>query len=208
MVDRWCGANENADRREVGRQSCDGEGKQSDGRGGLRAAPGTEDARAAVIASIGRRGGRGLPAPIRAVEQVHRRERGEADEKECGQDTHSRAMLAQHTRVPTHGNPGSIEWLRRRFRLSHDFSCYTYFVKETQNITLALPRTLLKRAKRVAADRDTSVSALLADALARTVDEVEGYAAAKRRHVAGLGKTADLGTGGRATWTRASLHDR
>ena len=82
------------------------------------------------------------------------------------------------------------------------------FVKETQNITLALPRTLLKRAKRVAADRDTSVSALLADALARTVDEVEGYAAAKRRHVAGLGKTADLGTGGRATWTRASLHDR
>jgi hypothetical protein len=81
-------------------------------------------------------------------------------------------------------------------------------VKNTQNITLALPKGLLKRAKRVAADRETSVSALLADALARAVDEVERYAAARRRHMAGLGKTSDLGTGGRPTWTRDSLHAR
>ena len=81
-------------------------------------------------------------------------------------------------------------------------------VKDTQNITLALPRGLLKRAKRIAADRDTSVSALLADALGRAVDEVERYAAARRRHVAGLGKARNLGTGGRRTWTRDSLHTR
>jgi hypothetical protein len=81
-------------------------------------------------------------------------------------------------------------------------------VKDTQNVTLALPRRLLKRAKRVAADRDTSVSKLLEEALARAVDDVERYTAARRRHVAGLGRTIDLGTGGRITWTRGSLHER
>ena len=81
-------------------------------------------------------------------------------------------------------------------------------MKDTQNVTLALPKALLKRAKRLAAERDTSVSALLADALAQTVDDVERYAAARRRHVAGLGRTTDLGTRGRSTWSRASLHER
>ena len=40
----------------------------------------------------------------------------------------------------------------------HVFTGYTIFVSETQNITLSLPRALLKRVKRLAADRDTSVS--------------------------------------------------
>lgn len=81
-------------------------------------------------------------------------------------------------------------------------------MKETQNVTLALPRALLKRAKRVAAEQDTSVSALLAAALARAVDDVERYGAAERRYVAALVRRADLGTRGRATWTRESLHER
>jgi hypothetical protein len=81
-------------------------------------------------------------------------------------------------------------------------------VKDTQNITLALPRVLLKRAKRVAAERETSVSALLADALAHAVDDVERYGAAERRYVGGLNRRSDLGTRGRAAWTRQSLHER
>ena len=81
-------------------------------------------------------------------------------------------------------------------------------MKTTQNITLALPTALLRRAKRVAAERETSVSALLAEALASAVDDVERYRAARRRHVAGLGAAPDLGTKGRASWTRDSLHDR
>jgi hypothetical protein len=81
-------------------------------------------------------------------------------------------------------------------------------VKDTQNITLALPTDLLKRAKRLAAERDTSVSALLSAALGAAVDEVARYDGAHRRHLAALRKAADLGTKGRATWTRESLHDR
>ena len=81
-------------------------------------------------------------------------------------------------------------------------------MKDTQNVTLSLPRTLLRRAKRLAADRETSVSALLAEALDREVDSVDRYAAARRRHLGALERGADLGTGGRVTWTRDSLHQR
>ena len=81
-------------------------------------------------------------------------------------------------------------------------------MKETRNITLALPVTLLKQAKRVAADRDTSVSALLEEALRQAVkpDADERYEAARRRYQAR--KTADLGMNGRRAWTRDSLHER
>ena len=37
-----------------------------------------------------------------------------------------------------------------------------FIVADTQNVTLSLPRDVLKRAKRLAADRETSVSALMA----------------------------------------------
>ena len=47
-----------------------------------------------------------------------------------------------------------------------------------QNITLRLPRELLKRIKRLAADQDTSVSALMAEALTRLADASRRY---KRR---------------------------
>jgi predicted transcriptional regulator len=82
------------------------------------------------------------------------------------------------------------------------------FVSETQNITLSLPRDLLKRIKRVAADRDTSVSAIMADALARVADEDRRYDAARLRALAALKAARSLGTEGRRTWTRDELHGR
>jgi hypothetical protein len=81
-------------------------------------------------------------------------------------------------------------------------------VEDSQNVTLALPRALLKRAKRLAAERDTSVSALMADALAAAVEDLERYEAGRRRHLAALRSPKDLGTGGRLRWTRDSLHER
>lgn len=79
---------------------------------------------------------------------------------------------------------------------------------ENQNITLSVPRELLKRVKRVAADRETSVSALLTEALSRVADEDRRYSAARRRAVAAMKSARSLGTGGRRTWSRDELHDR
>jgi len=81
-------------------------------------------------------------------------------------------------------------------------------VNDSQNVTLSLSRELLKRAKRLAADRDTSVSALMAQALAQLADHDRRYSAARRRALAALAQARSLGTRGRATWTRDQLHER
>ena len=82
------------------------------------------------------------------------------------------------------------------------------YVSETQNVTLSLPRELLKRVKRVAVDRETSISALLTEALTRLADEDRRYSAARRRALAAMRSASSLGTGGRPTWTRDELHER
>jgi predicted transcriptional regulator len=81
-------------------------------------------------------------------------------------------------------------------------------VIEKQNVTLSLPRELLKRIKRLAADRDPSVSALMSEALARMADEERRYSAARRRSLGALRTARSLGTGGRHTWSRDELHER
>ena len=92
--------------------------------------------------------------------------------------------------------------------------CYTklcdtlFFVAESQNITLSLPRDILKRVKRLAADRETSVSALLTEALTRLADEDRRYSSARRRSMAALRSARSLGTNGRCTWSRDELHAR
>ena len=79
---------------------------------------------------------------------------------------------------------------------------------DTQNITLSLPRELLKRIKRVAADRDTSVSSLMTEALERVADEDRRYSAARKRALAALQSARSLGTHGQRTWSRDELHAR
>jgi hypothetical protein len=61
---------------------------------------------------------------------------------------------------------------------------------------------------RVAADRDTSVSALMTEALDRLADEDRRYSAARRRGLAALRSARSLGTHGQRTWSRDELHDR
>ncbi len=79
---------------------------------------------------------------------------------------------------------------------------------KTRNVTLSLPENLLRRVKVVAAQRETSISRLLTEALTALVDREEGYAQAQRRHLALLRRGLTLGTRGRASWTRESLHER
>ncbi|HEY7854888.1 MAG TPA: hypothetical protein VIC32_00470 [Terriglobales bacterium] len=78
----------------------------------------------------------------------------------------------------------------------------------TQNLTLRVPKPLLKRLKLVAAERGTSVTALLLAAL-RDVDERGSqYAAARKRSLAAMDRPTDLGSHGQAPWTRDELHER
>lgn len=79
---------------------------------------------------------------------------------------------------------------------------------KTRNVTLSLPEDLVRRAKVVAAQRDTSISRLLTEALEAIVAREEGYAQAQRRHLAVLQRGLNLGTRGRAAWTREALHER
>lgn len=80
--------------------------------------------------------------------------------------------------------------------------------EETRNITLALPRELLRKVKVFAAERNTSVSSLLAETLRDLIERGSAYDRARRRALASLARHRDLGTGGRATWTRDELHER
>ncbi len=79
---------------------------------------------------------------------------------------------------------------------------------KTRNVTLSLPDDLLRRAKVLAAQRDTSISRLLTEALTTIVAREEGYTQAQRQHLALLRRGLNLGTRGRASWTREALHER
>ncbi len=78
----------------------------------------------------------------------------------------------------------------------------------TRNVTLSLPADLVRRVKVLAAQRDTSISRIMTEALEGLVSREEGYRTAQRRHLALLKRGLDLGTHGRPTWTRESLHER
>ena len=78
---------------------------------------------------------------------------------------------------------------------------------ETQNVTLSLPKVLLRRAKIIAIEENTSLSQLLKNAISDIVTKSDRYALAQARHLAWLAKGADLGST-EVVWTREELHER
>jgi hypothetical protein len=60
----------------------------------------------------------------------------------------------------------------------------------------------------MAADRDTSVSDVMAEALGRLTDEHTRYAAARKRGLTALKAARSVGTDGRRPWSREELHGR
>ena len=77
-----------------------------------------------------------------------------------------------------------------------------------QNVTLSLPKALLRKAKMLAASRDESLSELLRESLETKVREASGYKKARTRQLRLLEKGLDLGTGGRIGVSRDDLHER
>jgi hypothetical protein len=75
-----------------------------------------------------------------------------------------------------------------------------------QNVTISLDRQTIRKAKIVAARRDTSISGLLAQQIEILVGEEEAYERAERQAVALLEEGFHLGGGAPAS--REELHER
>ncbi len=79
---------------------------------------------------------------------------------------------------------------------------------ERQNVTLSLPKALLKKAKTLAVMKDRSLSDLLRETLEEKVKEETGYQRAKKAQITFMEKGFDLGTGGRIGTAREELYER
>lgn len=75
-----------------------------------------------------------------------------------------------------------------------------------QNITVSLDRQVLRKAKILAARRDTSISRLIAEEIESMVGEDEAYELAQRQALALLDKGFHMGGTIRAS--RDELHER
>ncbi|MFT4165720.1 MAG: DUF6364 family protein [Microlunatus sp.] len=76
-----------------------------------------------------------------------------------------------------------------------------------RNITLSLPEELVRKAKVVTAERDTSVSALVAELVAQLAGGSLDYAKAWAEEEA-LMERGDTFRIGDISWSREELHDR
>lgn len=76
---------------------------------------------------------------------------------------------------------------------------------DSQNLTIRLSRQTVRRARRVAAARGSSISALVTEKIEEIAGEDAAYEAARRRALRWLGRGFHLG--GRAV-ARDVLHER
>jgi len=79
---------------------------------------------------------------------------------------------------------------------------------ERQNVTLSLPKSLLKQAKILAAQEDKSLSELIRETLSKKVREESEYEDAKKRQIAAMEKGFNLGTKGKMKFSRDELYER
>lgn len=77
----------------------------------------------------------------------------------------------------------------------------------TKNVTLSVPEDLLRRAKVLAAQQDTSVSALVTALLEQAVGSGVDYATAWQVEEDLMSRGVGLRVGD-VTWTRTELHTR
>ena len=79
---------------------------------------------------------------------------------------------------------------------------------EKQNITLSIPKDILRKVKIIAVEKGTSVSHLLTRTIEGIVSREESYAVARRNHLSILENGLNMGTEGNPQWTREELHER
>jgi hypothetical protein len=79
---------------------------------------------------------------------------------------------------------------------------------EKQNVTLSLPKTLVKKAKRLAVEEEKSFNELVRQCLEQRLTTSTGYANARARQRKLLESGFDLGTDGKVAATREEIHER
>lgn len=80
-------------------------------------------------------------------------------------------------------------------------------MEPTQNVTLAIPKNVLRKAKILAVQKNTSLSGLLTQTLTDLVAHQEAYEQAQQRNLALLKSGLNLGTHGKTPWKREELHE-
>jgi hypothetical protein len=81
-------------------------------------------------------------------------------------------------------------------------------VSTHKNVTLSLPETLLKRFRIYAAERNQSMTHLMAEAIQALMNQGKRGAGAKRRFLDRIRNAPDRGTKGKIRWSREELHER
>ena len=77
-----------------------------------------------------------------------------------------------------------------------------------RNVTLSLPEPLLRKFRVYAAQRNQSMTSLVADAIRKMVDQDSEYEKNKRLFIEGMKNAPRLGTHGKIPWTRDEIHER
>ena len=79
--------------------------------------------------------------------------------------------------------------------------------KEKQNLTIALSKSLLRKAKLAAVESESTLSQFVREALENQISNVTGYRSAKTRQLKILDGGLDLGTKGQIAWSRDDLYE-
>ena len=77
-----------------------------------------------------------------------------------------------------------------------------------KNVTLSLPEPLLQRFRVFAAEKNQSMTRMMAEAIQALMDQRKHGAAAKRRFLERIQNAPDRGTKGKIRWSREELNER
>ena len=79
---------------------------------------------------------------------------------------------------------------------------------QKQNVTLSLPTTLLKRAKKLAFQEEKSFNEFVKQCLEHRLGKATNFARARDRQLRLMERGIDLGSNGRISIARDALHER
>jgi len=79
---------------------------------------------------------------------------------------------------------------------------------QKQNVTLSLPTTLLKRAKKLAFQEEKSFNEFVKQCLEHRLSKATNFARARDRQLRLMERGIDLGSNGRISIARDALHER